>query len=221
MRFLLPYLLLINSVFAVEIDAPDQVEEHQLVQIAFEHPGHALVLIQRAGTTGYINAIRAESVEPKQIYVFTGKPGEYTILVATYSEEQGFITQSKNVRIGKDNLPPETPVPDPVDPPSSYSELTKLAKTLADSLEDQPTRKLLSTAYAAAQYKIKDKLTVESCKKVVSDTVSDALKLREGASLDVSWDKWLFPIDAMLVDLDIKSVEEYVNALKAIEKGLG
>lgn len=201
----------------LEISVPEKVEEHELVILSFEHEGDALLFLENRETGKDIQYRALLTKPPVQAFVFTGPPGVYKLRVIVHSAETGFAMGTKFIDIGAGEGP-RPPPPEDLPPPATG--LAEFAKKAADRLDDPRTKGLLSKAYAEAANKIKDKPTIESTKKVIFDTLNEALKQRDELGFDKPWQEVRFAIDEEIAKLGPTSVESLRQMLLSISKGL-
>jgi hypothetical protein len=218
---LLTLLLLTSKVYGLELSVPDKVEEHSLVVLSFEHEGFALVEIEDKGWVS-LQPKRLLTKAPVQGYCFTGPPGTYRIEVTTFDPEIGFNKETKTIQILGDLPPPEDPEDpeDPVTPIGDYKDLTEQVKKMSTALNDEATRTLLHKGYKEASQLIAGK-TMEEAKPIVFKTISDTMKLRSEEGFNINWaEDFRFPLDKLIIKLNLTSVSEYQKVLLAISKGL-
>lgn len=151
-------------------------------------------------------------------------PGEYTFgLVAVNKSADIDVAYHKvKVTTHPGNGPPvvDPPKDPPTNPTPSFDKLIKVSKEGIAKLNDQPTATALKLALNLLIQEAGNKSLQELRTETIRLTLATFLN-RKGESLKKEWgQQWVEPIDAAIVELDLKDAKTYVELLKALVKTL-
>lgn len=151
-------------------------------------------------------------------WIMFAPAGKYRVLLAEFDPETGPRYTYHDVVIGKGEPPTKPDEPPP--PSGDFQAITATAKSVADQLNDPPTRQALATAYKSALATIAGKSYEDSRATIVAARFA-VLNARKGNSLNVDWNSWLKAVDAEMTKVvPAGDAMKYQAAISAIIAGL-
>lgn len=151
-------------------------------------------------------------------------PGEYTFGLVAVNKAAHIDVSYHKVKVvtHPGNGPPvvDPPKDPPTTPTPSFDKLIKISKEGVAKLNDQPTATALKLALNLLIQEAGNKSLQELRTETIRLTLATFLN-RKGESLKKEWgQQWVEPIDAAIVELDLKDAKTYVELLKALVKTL-
>ncbi len=194
-----------------------------------------LVVLKGTGSVGKgakwitpdVNTLQCTNCEFVPDVAFaTGKPGKYKfILIVTMNDE---ITYAEHEISIVSLVAPEPPpvVNPPPTTPSPEKGLAELSKQLSISRNDPPTRQAVAAALDSQVATIKQMCresrcpTIDSAKLMVTASLNNAFLSRQGESKKVDWEVWRKPLYDKVNSFKYVSLNDYLNDIEQISKGL-
>lgn len=158
------------------------------------------------------------------IFFAIPNPGEYSFGLVAVNKSADIDVAYHKVKVitHPGNGPPvvDPPKDPPITPSPTFDKLIKISKEGVAKLNDQPTATALKLALNLLIQEAGNKSLQELRTETIRLTLATFLN-RKGDSLKKEWgQQWVEPIDAAIVELDLKDAKTYVELLKALVKTL-